>query len=261
MTQYPRPESAPETAVYRIIDGVELTAHIFRPKRNDGPTPGIAFFHGGGWRAGSPSQFFAHSHHLASLGMLAVSFQYRLRDANDTTPFDAVADAQAAIRWLREHADAFNLDPDCLAAGGGSAGGHLSLCTALTPELEPQPELPSCRPKAICAFNPVVNTGDEGYGGRARLGDRCEDISPHHHIRPGSPPMIIFHGDADTTVPIDTVYKFRDEMEKQGNRCEVVTYPDMPHAFFNYGKFDGKPFESTVAKMVDFLRELGYIRS
>lgn len=258
MQTYPRPEAAPQQAIYRTVGDVELAAHIFQPEAATEPTAGIAFFHGGGWRGGAPSQFFAHSHHLASLGMLAVSFQYRLKDKNGTTPFEAVADAQAAMRWLRAHAADYNLDPNRLAAGGGSAGGHLALCTAFTPEFEPQPDMPSCRPQAVCGFNPVVNTGPEGLGGPDRLGERCTDISPHHHVKPDGPPTIIFHGEADTTVPITHVYDFREAMKKAGNACEVVSYPDMPHSFFNYGKFDGVPFDSTVQHMVRFLKDLGY---
>ena len=261
MQTYVNPQTAPETAVYRVVDGIELTAHIFRPEQAAAPSAGIAFFHGGGWRAGHPKQFFPHCNLLASLGMLAVTFQYRLKSVNDTTPYDAVEDAQAAMRWLRANAQQFNLDPDRLASGGGSAGGHLSLAVALTPELAPEPDMPSCRPSAVCAFNPVADTGPEGYGGKALLGDRALDISPLHHVKPGSPPMIIFHGEADTTVPITTIYRFRDAMTAAGNTCEVVSYPDMPHAFFNYGKYDGVPFHSTVQHMVRFLTEHGFIEA
>lgn len=122
---------------YKPIGGVALCAHIFAPPEPaTTPRPAIVFFFGGGWVGGTPAQFFPHCRHLASRGMVAVPEEYRVRNTHGTTPFECVADSKSAVRWLRARADELGVDPSRVAAGGGSAGGHVAACTALVPGLD-----------------------------------------------------------------------------------------------------------------------------
>ena len=119
--------------VYKSAGGADLKLHIFEPSErpSDKPLPAIVFFFGGGWTGGTPSQFFQHSRYLASRGMVAVSAEYRVKNRHGTTPAECVADGKSAVRWLRSHAAELGIDPARIAAGGGSAGGHVALCTAV----------------------------------------------------------------------------------------------------------------------------------
>ena len=126
--------------VYQEIGDVSLRLHLFEPDfhRSSDRRAAIVFFFGGGWKGGTPEQFFPHCEYLASRGMMAFSAEYRVRSRNKTTPFECVADGKAAIRWVRDHAARLGIDPRRIAAGGGSAGGHVAAATALTPGL-PEP--------------------------------------------------------------------------------------------------------------------------
>lgn len=246
---------------YKTVGDVSLKLHIFElTERTAGAKrPAIVFFFGGGWTGGTPSQFFPHCRYLASRGMTAVSAEYRVKSRHGTTPLECVADGKSAVRWLRLHADELGIDQDKIAGGGGSAGGHVGACTGVIEGLDEEGEnlKVSSRPNALVLFNPVTDTTPERW--RERMGPRARDISPNHHIRKGLPPTIIFHGTADTTVPIEQVETFARLMNEAGNTCRLVPFKGMKHAFFNYGKFENKPFVETVGHMDRFLVSLGYI--
>ncbi len=54
--------------------------------------------------------------------MVALSAEYRLTPEGVCVS-DCVSDAKSAVRWIRRHAAEFGVDPNRIAAGGGSAGG------------------------------------------------------------------------------------------------------------------------------------------
>jgi len=74
---------------------------------------------------------------LAERGYVAVTVSYRLAPK---FPFPAaVHDVKTAVRWLRAHAETYQVDPDRIGVTGGSAGGHLAQflgVTAGVPEFE-----------------------------------------------------------------------------------------------------------------------------
>jgi acetyl esterase/lipase len=243
--------------VYRTIGGFDLRLHLFLPH---GPPcrTAVVFFHGGGWRNGPAAQFFPQCCHLAERGVLGVSAEYRLRDPHAASPFEGLADAKRAIRWVRRHAERLSVAPERIVAGGGSAGGHLAAAMAMLPLEETDADTGlSCIPDALILCNPVVDTTQTGYGA-AFIGPRCRELSPAHHVRPGVPPALVVHGDADTTVPIENARRFADLMRHAGNRCDLHVYPGLGHGFFNYGRTPGV-YASVLQQMTTFLESLGLL--
>jgi acetyl esterase/lipase len=119
---------------YKTAGGVPLTLRVFQPSGGGPPErPAIVFFFGGGWRQGTVEQFVPQCRHLASGGMVALAADYRVRGRHGTTPLEAMADARSAIRWARTGHAELGIDPDRIAAAGGSAGGHIAACAALIP--------------------------------------------------------------------------------------------------------------------------------
>lgn len=97
---------------------------------SDGPTPVFVFFHGGGFRAGDKRGFdpqLLDGLLRAGISMAAVNYR---RSRTDAYPA-AMEDGARAVQFLRQNAAQWNLDPDRIAAGGGSAGGAISLWIAL----------------------------------------------------------------------------------------------------------------------------------
>ncbi len=258
---------------FKTVNDTELKLWVFLPPKHrvEDSSAAIVFFFGGGWRSGNPSQFTRHSEYLAARGMVAMVSDYRVASRHGVLANACVSDAKSAIRWVRQHASELGVDPDRIAAGGGSAGGHLALATATLPGFDEPGENPdiSSKPDALVLFNPAVilapvEGSDDKFADKlenlkGRLGTDPESISPYHHITPGLPPVIIFHGEADTTVPFETVSMFTREMKRAGNNCTLVGFKGESHGFFNYGRDNNGSFVSTVHRMDNFLVSLGYL--
>ena len=255
-----------KSETYRKIGDTELKVWIFDPAQKSAkPLPAIVFFFGGGWTGGSPTQFEPQSRHLASRGMIAIVADYRVKTRQDAKPADCVSDAKACVRWVRANAARLGIDPERIAVGGGSAGGHLAASVATLPGLDTAKDdkSVSCLPNALVLFNPGTVMAPfpgldlKGFGAgldKDKFGCEPTEISPIHHVKKGTPPTIIFHGKADTTVPYSTVEKFAEVMKATGNRCDLVGYESQPHGFFNKAKY-----AETLAAADDFLVSLGYL--
>lgn len=279
--KYPPEMPGARVEVYRQVGEVKLNAWIFQPedhKPESDRRAAAIFFFGGGWKAGTPGQFLPHCRHLASRGMVALSVDYRVKSRHDVFPQDCVGDAKSAIRWVRANAKRLGIDPNRIAAGGGSAGGHLAAATAMVPGFEEgKPDQVSSFPNALVLFNPAVILAPvndhPGLLSSEKFSDisqrakgRPEEISPYHFARSGLPPSIIFHGTNDDAVPFPTVELFQAAMKKLGNRCELKAYPGQPHGFFNAGRGKNKNradatryYHETVREMDTFLESLGYL--
>lgn len=252
-----------EVSVYKEASDTQLALHVYSPKGHDpkkDKRPAIVFFFGGGWVGGSPKQFQPHCEYLASRGMVAMTADYRVRSRQGTTPFECVKDGKSAVRWIRLHSGELGIDPERLAAAGGSAGGHVAASTGNLPGLEEKGEdlSVSSKPDALVLFNPVYDNGPNGYG-HDRVKDRFKEISPMHNLRKGAPPTIVFLGDRDKLIPVSTAEKYKALMEKAGSRCDLHVYADQPHGFFNKGK-PGHHYEKTVLEMDKFLSSLGWLK-
>jgi acetyl esterase/lipase len=247
-----------ETVVFKDTVDPSLRLHLFFPPGHtrDDARPAIVMFFGGGWCHGDPSQFIRWAEHFAARGLVVVLPEYRTRKSHGASPFDAVEDGKDAIRWVRSHARELGIDRNRIAACGGSAGGHIAVSTALLPEVDDL--LTQCSesavPDALILYNPVVDTTSSGYGESSMEG-RPEDGSPVHHISPGAPPTVIFHGMADTLVPYENVERFASLMEKDGNVCQLYGYPSGGHGFYRKDVY----YADTVAKSDEFLENLGWI--
>lgn len=250
--------------LYKEVNGDSLYLHVFQPKLSKKPTAAIVFFFGGGWAGGTPKQFYQQSEYFSSRGILAISAEYRVKNVHGTSPFKSVEDAKSVVRWIREHAKELNIDPNKIIASGGSAGGHVAICTAIIEGLENSTENLeiSSIPNAVVAYNPVLDTTEKGYGSKKVVGRETE-MSPCHQVKKEMPPMLIFHGDKDKTVPYENAERFTSLMKKAGNDCELVTINGVGHGFFNghfFRKKGDRYFNLATYDTDVFLRELGYVK-
>ncbi len=256
--------SPTRVVVYRDDVDPPLKLHLFLPV---GHEPGakrsaIVFFYGGGWVSGSPSQFYPQCADLAERGMVAISADYRVKRTHGVTPFECVEDGRAAIAFLRRHAERLGIDPSRICAAGGSAGGHVAACTACRadpPDATGSPDATELSvPNALALFNPVIDTGPNGFGYRT-LNERYREISPIEHVRPGLPATIVFQGDADKTTPPQGHLLFQRKMILAGNVCELVLFPGAGHGFFNPGRGDGSGYRDTSALLRGFLVSIDFL--
>jgi acetyl esterase/lipase len=261
------------TEIYKTIGDVKLQMTIQLPDgwNPEDKRPAIVFFFGGGWTHGTAQQFENQSRYLASRGMVAMCADYRVQSRQQVKPAVCVADAKSAMRWARANAAKFGIDPDRLAAGGGSAGGHLAAAVATLPGLDDPADDKnvSCVPNALVLFNPALVLaptegadlkGFEAKVSAERFGCEPEEISPTSHVKAGLPPTIIFHGKADTTVPYTSAELFTARMTKAGNRCELDGADGQVHGFFNFGKNNNEYAFKTLKAADKFLASLGWLK-
>lgn len=109
--------------VYHTDGTRELLADVFVPTGDDGPKPAIVVVHGGGWKNGDKTKFRALALRLAERGYVTAAIEYRL--AREAAFPAAIRDCNAATVYLKKNAKRFGIDPNRIAAVGGSAGGHL----------------------------------------------------------------------------------------------------------------------------------------
>ena len=246
---------AVEAEVYKEASGDKLWIYRFDPPGETKEIrPAVVFFFGGGWNGGTVTQFVQHARYLAARGMIAFVADYRVKSRQNTGPDACVADGKSAIRWVRKNAKRLGVDPARIAAGGGSAGGHVAAATGMCDGLDDPAEKDSgisSKANALLLFNPVYDNGPTGYG-HARAKKWFPAISPAHNVSRDDPPTIVFLGSKDSLIPVATAKKFDEDLKSAGVNSEIWIYDGQPHGFFNEGK-NQKAFLDTVRKMDAFL--------
>ncbi|MGL5020153.1 MAG: alpha/beta hydrolase fold domain-containing protein [Luteolibacter sp.] len=249
-----------ETRVYKKAGGRELNLFIEKPaswKPSD-QRPAMVFFFGGGWVAGKATQFQAQSEYLATRGMLGIRVEYRLIPKGDQGPPTVCCqDAKSAMRWVRAHAAELGVDPQRIAAAGGSAGGHLAAFATLVAGVDDPADDLKISPKAnaLVLFNPVFDNGPDGGWGKERIGSRYKEFSPAHNITAAAPPTLVFLGSKDELISVAVLERFKEQMTQAGVRCETHVYEGQPHGFFNREPHKTK----TLVETDRFLTSLGWL--
>jgi len=253
-------QERPRTYRYRDTPQGPLDIHVQFPARWT-PTdrrPAVVFFFGGGWRAGGPDHFLRQATYLANRGLVTARADYRVHSRHGTTPYEAVEDAQSAVRWLRARAETLGVDPGRIVGAGGSAGGHLAACAALSEVLEvPHEDLAvSCRPNLLVLFNPALDMtgrfaaalGEGPEGAR-----RARRISPVLHLEPGAAPAVLFYGGEDALLAQGR--DFLAAAHRVGHSTRSYVAPGQRHGFFNHSPWT----EATMWRTDEFLAEHGYL--
>ena len=91
--------------------------------------PVVLCLHGGFWAKGSKKFMHPLAKDLVKKGYVAVCSNYRL---TDVAPAPAqLHDVFSAIRFLRENASDYGIDPEKIGVTGSSAGGYLAVMAAV----------------------------------------------------------------------------------------------------------------------------------
>ena len=256
---------------YKKTDKLELSVYMFytKPSQHKSDNTALAFFHGGGWAFGDPSEFFEACKRYAKKGYVTFSFEYRLsinEDGTypnpDITPVECVKDARSAIRWLRENAGSLKINSEKIVVGGQSAGGQLALGTALLDSVnEVSDNLKiSPAPNALLLYSSNVNTMEAWVD--MLLGERRKEIwsiSPYHNLRKNMPPAIAFRGTEDNQVLPYIVDLFQVKMKELGNYFELHTYPGRKHYLGEGNEKYARYFDEEILEKTDaFLDKFGF---
>ncbi len=229
---------------------------LYFPKiRSDKPLPIVIWVHGGGWRQGnrfpSPALFLTeHGYAVASIG-------YRL---SDSAQFPAqIHDCKSAIRFLRNHAVQYQLDPNRFGVWGSSAGGHLVALLGTSgnaPELEGElgESQGSSAVQAVCDyFGPtdlLLMSAQSSANSRIDhdapdspesklLGGPLQEqtaaarsANPLTYVDPHDPPFLIVHGDQDPLVPLKQSQMLDEALDKATVPAELIVVTGGGHGPF-----------------------------
>jgi acetyl esterase/lipase len=261
-----------EKKVYKKVNGHELSVDIFYSEnaQKKPKNPVIAFFHGGGWIFGNPSEFHGVCKRYAEKGFITFSFQYRLSINEDgsypnpeITLIESVKDARSAIRWLRENAESLKIDPDRVVVSGQSAGGQLAWATALFDTINEQTDNQniSPMPNALVLYSSNYNTLEPWID--MIFGDKREliwSVSPYHNLKPGLPPTLAIHGGSDCTVLYYIAQFFEEKMHGLGNPFELITMQGRDH-YLGEGneKYARYVDEGILERTDEFLRKISFM--
>ncbi len=234
--------------------GDTLTIDVLRPATPTGL--GVMLMVSGGWKSGTNSFQPWMAAPLLRRGYTVLPV-YHVSQPKSTV-MEIYADVSRATRFIRAHAAEYGIDPDRLGVTGGSAGGHLSLMLATRggpgPANAKDPvDRASSAVQAVAIFYPVtdlLNLGDSTEnlhdGGAPKSFIKAFDqepknlpawqvtgreMSPLYYVTSNLPPTLIYHGDADTLVPLDQSQRFQARSREVGRAVELVVHPGGSHGW------------------------------
>ncbi len=244
MSYYDGKAPAPDlTECYNRPNGQELMADLYLPDPEKANQAAVLFVHGGGWGGGARDAYHWHAHRLSLRGYVTCSISYRL---SGVAPFPAaVEDCQAGMRWLRQNADRFKIQPDRIGAMGNSAGGHLVACLGV---LENKEMGVSSKANCVVDVNGVHDfvsiweeKGKLNPNWMTFLGGPISEVrenwiaaSPAKDVTEDSAPMFLIHDPGDPVVPYQQALLMADALMKAGRPVQVLPAVGSGHAVVKY---------------------------
>jgi acetyl esterase/lipase len=251
-----------EDVVFGTGNGRDLLCDVYTPPDAGTRRPSVLLVHGGGWRGGDKMQLRGYGILLGRAGYLCVATEYRLVGES---PWPAqIHDVKAALRWMRANAEGLGIDPDRIALEGNSAGAHLVLFAAGTPNVADyegdggNPGVDSSVGAVIAIYPPTrFHLGARRHGAVPieALSDNptaalAESASPVNLASPAFPPTMLVHGTADDTVPVSASFLMYETLTNHEVPTELHIYAGQPHAFDADPRF-GRPIADLMVLFLD----------
>ena len=184
---------------------------------------------------------------------------------------EALADVQRAVRYIRFHAEDYGIDPNHIGISGASAGGHLSLLIGLmdgkgNPNAKDPIDRESAKVQAVAVFYPPTDFGNWGgfkdlvlqkqalqqfgvlnafnfrdwdakknmyvsVSNADSIRLRAAGISPVTYVSPDDPPVFMYHGTADKTVPLQQSQEMLEKLKAAGIHAELKIKENADHGW------------------------------
>jgi acetyl esterase/lipase len=245
------PPRVEANVLYGMYSGLALLLDIYHPAQPNGY--GVVFISGSGWRAsqeydaqplkqGSQAQLYGPR--LAAAGYTVFSISHR---AAPRFRYPApVEDAQRAVRFVRHNAAGFHVRADRIGAVGGSSGGHLVEMLGVLDGAgiagDPDPVnresakaqcvVARAAPADLARMNVAEFMGMKSPDPKFpnTVEDRLyREASPLHHVSAESAPILLIHGDADSSVPFEQSEMMERALRASGVPTRLLRIPGGEH--------------------------------
>lgn len=256
------PYTATEDVVYGQKEGMGLTLDVLQPDENRKGI-GIVVVSSGSWKSSKSNLAeevarFREDHW--GMGLLHGGFTVFVVRHGSGPRFqvpEMVEDVRRSVRFIRLHAADYDIDPDHIGITSGSSGGHLALMVGMTgddgnPDAKDPVERVSSRTQAIVSWFPptdLINWGKtDGYavieqvrpglfqdmfGTITDLKAQLKSVSPIYFTTPDDPPLLLIHGDADRTVPVQQSELLKAKYEEAGLIVKLIVESGGGHTYWD----------------------------
>ena len=216
--------------------------------------PTVIFVHGGSWLHGRKEDIRVIHRFLDKMrrhGWAVISIDYVASPPGLLNAPEHNVDV--ALRWIKNHAGDYGLDPERMGLYSVSAGSHLVMCALNKQE----------NPRSAWRFwlneygpvNLVAMAGGEAFSNSNRLSLIPEFYlrrhSPALHIDEALPPTILVHGDADRTVAPEQSSRLAERLREAGTEVTLRIIPGGDHGFFNLPQSDWEAMENEFLPMME----------
>ena len=240
---------------------LHLDAFYYKKKKLN---TAIVMIHGGGWRSGNKNQMHALAKEFAAKGYSCFAIEYRL--SLEAKYPQGVYDVKNAIKFIKDNALKFNVDPNKIVVLGCSSGGQMAALIGTTNE-NPGFEEASFKSKSSSKVNAIIDIdgvlafrhpeSSEGEMASFWLGGSYEEktenwknASALNHTDKNTPPVLFVNSS------FDRFHAGRDDMiailKENKIYSEVKTIPDSPHSFWFFEPW----FTETVSCATQFLDKI-----
>ena len=237
--------------VYQGASGQSLKLDVWYQHDVKTISPTLVYIHGGGWIFGTKESSVLQFLPFLEKGWTVVNVEYRM--ASTALAPAAVEDTRCALRWVFRNAQQWKFDTTKIVLMGHSAGGHLSLITAMLPDGTGLDNQCYGNEKlsvaaiinwfGITDVNDVIkgpnlkNYGAMWMGSQPNADEIARRVSPLTYVAPGLPPILTIHGDKDDVVPYSHAIRLHEALDKAKVPNRLFTIKGGGHGGFTQAEF------------------------
>lgn len=219
------------------------TLTYYKASGNQKAKTAVVICPGGGYSALAIShEGYDIAEKFAALGVDAFVLKYRLpsNEIMEDCKIGPLQDAQQAIKYVRENATRYNINPNKIGIMGFSAGGHLAstASTHFNQIVIDNKQETSVRPDFSILIYPVITFGEYTHNGSkdkligANASPALVDLySNEKQVTKETPITFIIHANDDKTVSINNALDYIKALNQNGVKNEAHIYPSGGHGF------------------------------
>jgi len=219
---------------------------------HDQPIPAVIVIHGGALAFGSRNDEFGFAlmaQSIAQAGYVTFNIDYRLFSTETgANPWPTqLDDAQQVVRWIRENASKYGVDPERIGAIGHSSGGQLAAflgtrdtrdnsdaslagySSRVNAVVDLAGYVDATIPLSIEDFQAVTVALLGGTADNPPSADQIADFSPIDFVDPQSAPFLTLHGAIDEVVPVEISRRMTDSLHEAGVEVVYGEFPGIDH--------------------------------